>query len=90
MPGAVVTLLDMALECKRVLEHENGLSKVAFVLPRRPGRAARMRLAGPGSPLGEIACVNSHGHTVCHFDAIEVLAWLSAHGAVNIDMRSSP
>jgi len=76
--------MEMALECKRVLEHENGLSKVAFVLPRRPGRAARMRLAGSRSPLGEIACVNTRGHTVCHFDAIDVLAWLSTQGIMQI------
>lgn len=81
---------EMALECKRVLESEHGLSRIALVLPRRPGRSERMRMSGPGSPLGEIACVNTAGHTVCYFDAIDVLAWLSARGLVNIEIGSRP
>lgn len=82
---------DLALECKRVLESEHGLSRVSIVLPRQPGRfSRRMRLAGPGSPLGEVACVNTDGHTVCYFDALDVLAWLSVRELVNVEVRSRP
>lgn len=87
-PGKVlvVTPFDMALECKRVLESEQGLRFVAFVVPRKPRGASRLHLAGKGSPLGEISCVNSDGHTVCRFDPIDVLAWLAANEMVPIEI----
>jgi hypothetical protein len=84
-----MTPLEMALACKRVIESPFGLRSVAFVLPRTPGRGRRMRLAGPESPLGEVACVNADGHTVCHFDAIDVLAWLSAKDLVDVQVTTS-
>jgi hypothetical protein len=43
-----------------------------------------MRLFGRSGPLGEIACVNSAGRAVCHFDVVEVLAYLAAAGLVRV------
>ena len=40
-------------------------------------------LAGNGTPLGEIACVQ-RGETVAWFDPVDVLAWLVAIGAARV------
>ena len=55
---------------------------VQLVVPRE-ARGERITLAGRGSPMGEIACVNN-GSTVAWFDPTKVLAWLVAIGAARV------
>jgi hypothetical protein len=81
-----MTVIELTRECERVLAA--GLYRVALVLPRSPGRGRRMRIGGPGSPLGEIACCSSAG-TVCYFGAIDVLAWLTLRGLIQAEIAET-
>ncbi len=49
---------------------------IALVIERPATGRRRVHLAGRCSPLGEVACENCDGHTVAHFDPLDVLAWL--------------
>lgn len=74
-------------ECDRILAA--GLRYVVLVLPRPQGRYHRMRMAGPGSPLGEVvgqqlradaAGRDLPSWALCQFDARAVLVWLAGRG----------
>ena len=63
---------------------DQGLDSVPLVLARRPmPRGERVRLAGRGTPLGEILTVNRDGRIVARFDAIEVAAWATSIGVLS-------
>lgn len=60
-----------------------------LVVPRLPsGRSRKIRLAGPGSPLGEIFNVRE-ADTVASFRGSEVLRWLVRKG-VKLEARVAP
>lgn len=83
-----MTVPELAAECQRCLDA--GLKYVALVLPRPPGRSNRMRLHGRRGPLGELACVNNAGHSVVHFEVLDVLAYLAAAGLIEVKTRGQP
>jgi hypothetical protein len=65
--------------------------QIPLVVPRRCTGGRRMRLAGRGSPLGEVACENADGNTVCYFDPVDVLAWLVATvPGVSVQVGAAP
>ena len=83
--------LDLALECKRVVEHENELRYVALTIPGQPPRGERIRLDRSSRrkcPMGLVVnWQDDPPRVVALFDAIEVLAWLHAGGLVKVDAR---
>ena len=89
-----MTPVEMALECKRVIESDLGIKMIFLVVPGPPPRGPRVRLdrtTRRKCPMGTIA--NWQGdppRTVAYFDAIEVLAWLAARGLVEVDVSSWP
>ena len=82
---------ELALECKRVIESEFGLTKVCLVVPGPPPRGERIRLdrtTRKRCPMGEVAnWQDNPPRTVAYFDAVDVLAWLAASGAVEVEAR---
>ena len=82
-------LLDLALECSRVIE-SGTMTKVCLVVPGPPPRGRRVRIdRGSGNrrrcPMGEVAnWQDNPPRTVAYFDALEVLAWLAAIGAIEV------
>lgn len=82
--------MELALECKRVIESEHGLRYVCLVVPGPPPRGERIRLDRTSRrkcPMGEVASWTEKG-TVALFDAVEVLAWLCARGLVKVEATS--
>lgn len=81
--------LELALECKRVIESPHGLSLIQLVIPGPPTRGERIRLdrtSRKKCPMGEVAnWQDNPPRTVAWFKAIEVLAWLVARGLVQCD-----
>lgn len=86
----IVTPMELALECKRVVE--DGRRTVTIVVPGPPPRGQRVRLVRTNRrkcPMGEVAdWMDDPPRTVGLFDAYEVLAWLSALGLVTVDVRT--
>lgn len=84
-----MTPLDLALDCKRVIE--GGMKRVLLVIPGPPPRGERIRLDRTSRrkcPLGEVAnWQDDPPRTVAYFDAVEVLAWMHANGLVKVDAR---
>jgi hypothetical protein len=86
-----VTPMELALECKRVIESEHGLTKVCLVVAGPPPRGERIRLdrtSRKKCPMGEPANWTERG-TVAYFDAVEVLAWLAARGLVQVEVQEA-
>ena len=81
--------LDLAMKCKEVIE--SGQDYVQIVMPRCP-RGENMYLAGRRSPLSKYTSYLDGQRTLAGFRALDVLAWLHAHGAVKIvpTIRTSP
>ena len=79
---------ELALECKRVIESEFGLTYVSIVIPGPPPRGEHVRLDRASRrkcPMGEVVnWQDDPPRTVAMFDAIEVLAWLHARGLVEV------
>jgi hypothetical protein len=71
-----MTWIELAQECDRV--EALGLRFVALVTGRPPGRGARMRIAGSGSPLGEVVNVNADGKSVVHVPVSALRRWFKA------------
>lgn len=84
-----MTPMELALECKRVIESPNGLTKVLLVIPGPPPRGERIRLDRTKSrkrcPMGEVVNYAEGRGTCAYFDAMDVLAWLAAKGVVDIE-----
>ena len=76
---------ELAIICRDALEVCSGA--VTIELPRRAGGSERVRLAGRGSPLGELLCENSQHRAVARFDAAKVLAWLESAGLIGSSGR---
>lgn len=83
-----MTPTELAMECKRVIESPNGLTKVLLVIPGPPPRGARIRLDRSKSrkrcPMGEVVNYAEGRGTCAYFDAIDVLAWLAARGLAKV------
>ena len=82
-----MTTREMALACSIVLE--TGLDSVTFVVPGSPTKHGVVRLSGPRSPKGELLCINSDKEMVVRFDALDVLAYLAAHGLADVQVKPS-
>ena len=85
-----MTPMELALECKRCIEAN--IERVCIVVPGPPPRYRRIRLArSEVSPLGEVAnWQDDPPRTVAYFNAIDVLAWLTARGAIHLTVRFQP
>lgn len=83
-----MTPMELALECKRIIESPHGLTQVLLVVPGPPPRGARIRLDRTSRrkcPMGEpVNWLDGPPRTVAYFDAVEVLAWLAALGLVEV------
>ena len=82
-----MTPREMALVCQVALE--TGDDRVTFVVPGVPTKRGVVRLSGPNSPKGELICINSEKDMVAEFDALDVLAWMSAHDMVTVKVKPS-
>lgn len=79
-----MTIDELMVVCQEAVirkERKEGHAKVRLVIPRLPyGRFIRM--AGAGTPLGEVLCAHDEGWgkgtTVAQFDALDVMAFLCA------------
>lgn len=79
---------ELAMQCKRAIE--SGQEDIVVVLPRNLVGQRRMRLAGARSPWStEVLSWTGHG-TACAFNAVDVLAWLAANGAVQVIAEVKP
>lgn len=87
-----MTPIDLANECKRVIESEYKLRFVTLIVPGAAPRSERIRLdrmSRRKCPMGEVVnWQDNPPRTVAMFDAIEVLAWLHARGLVHVDVRA--
>ena len=81
---------ELAQQCAEAIE--SGRRQVCIVVPGPPPRGVRIRLdrtSRKRCPMGEVAnWQDNPPRTVAYFDAIEVLAWLAASGAVEVEARS--
>lgn len=81
-----MTIDELLSACKTAIETPEGAGKIVLTIPGPEPRGARIRLdraTRKKCPMGEILCVGHEG-TVAMFDAVDVLAWLAAQGAVKV------
>lgn len=82
-----MTPLELAQACAKVIESPH-ISKVCLVVPGPPPSGERVRLDRTSRrkcPMGEVAnWMDDPPRTVAYFDAIDVLAWLTAQGLVDV------
>ena len=80
---------ELAQQCATAIE--SGLRQVCIVVPGPPPRGERVRLDRASRrkcPMGEVVgWRDDPPRTVAYFDAMDVLAWLAASGAVEVEAR---
>mgnify|MGYP001615570941 CR=1 FL=1 len=69
--------LEMAVHCRRQIDLVGLDAEVSFVVRTAWRDQKRLRLAGPGSPLGEPVGHANSGGTVVFFRATAVMQWLA-------------
>jgi hypothetical protein len=89
-----MTPQELALECKRIIETQT-TARICLVVPGAPPKGTHVSLDRTRhwrkSPRGEVAnWQDSPPRTVAYFDAIDVLAYLKAIGAVDVEVRVKP
>lgn len=66
---AGATYDDLITRCLECIDAQRGRKKPLVALATTAGKMPK------GFPRGELACVNSEGHSVRHYPALRVLAW---------------
>lgn len=86
-----MTVQELATHCATVIEA--GLTRVTLVIPGPPPRGERVRLdrtSRKRCPMGYVMCWDDDPpRTVAQFEALDVLAWLAAHGFVQVMARTT-
>lgn len=82
-----MTPAELAERCAEVINSPYGLKKVLLVVPGQVPRGFRVRLdrtSRKKCPMGEAVNFVEGRGVVAYFDAMDVLAWLTANGLVDV------
>ena len=80
-------MIEMVAACVEAINSPHGLKKVLLVVPGQAPRGYRVRLDRTSQkkcPMGEAVNFVEGRGVVAYFDAMDVLAWLTANGLVDV------
>ena len=74
---------ELVLSCVSAINTQAKPARISLVIPGSHEKAKKVKLAPGKAPAGNIVHWNGNS-VVAIFDAVDVLAWLTANGAVKV------